>query len=169
MGQRRIVLVDAGHRGLYALRRGPITGMVAPRMKTPCRHPGCSALLDRSGYCDAHADRACAPAKDYDRHRRAVIPHLAHAARVRSSAAWQRLRRLKLSMSPLCQDPHGDHARANQTDTASQVHHIEPLATHPDLGLELSNLMSVCTRCHARLEREVPIRPPIPLTPPRTS
>ena len=122
-------------------------------MKTPCRHPGCSALLDRSGHCEDHADRASGQAKDYDRHRRATTPRLAYAARVRSSAAWQRLRRLKLTMDPLCEDPHGDHARARRTITATQAHHVQPLATHPDLGLELSNLMSVCTRCHAKLER----------------
>jgi predicted HNH restriction endonuclease len=39
--------------------------------------------------------------------------------------------------------------------TASQVHHIEGLAARPDLAYTWSNLMSVCTRCHALLEREM--------------
>lgn len=83
-----------------------------------------------------------------------MTPHLAYAAQVRSSAAWQRLRRIKLTMDPLCEDPHGEHARTGRTATATQAHHVLPLATHPELALELSNLMSVCTRCHARLEQE---------------
>ncbi len=122
-------------------------------MKTPCRYPGCRALLDRSGYCERHAKAANASRTDYDRTRRRTDQSLAEAKRIRSSAAWSRVRRIKLTTSPLCEDPHGDHARAGRTATATQVHHIRPAATHPEQTLDLDNLMSVCTRCHARIEQ----------------
>lgn len=56
-----------------------------------------------------------------------------------------------LSMRPLCEDPHGDHARRNRTATATQVHHIKRLATHPELAFDFDNLLAVCTACHAKL------------------
>lgn len=124
-------------------------------MKHPCGFPGCAALLDKSGYCPAHAKSAKQSGRDYDRARRAIVPHLAAAKALRSSREWQRIRRIKLTNDPLCEDPHGDHASAGRTATATQVHHILPLATNPHLGLDLSNLMSVCTRCHAKTEQVV--------------
>ena len=54
---------------------------------------------------------------------------------------------------PLCEDPFKDHERRDDTETAKQVHHVKGLATHPELAYDLDNLMSVCTRCHAKLER----------------
>jgi predicted HNH restriction endonuclease len=35
-----------------------------------------------------------------------------------------------------------------------QVHHIRPLTTHPEMAFHGSNLMSVCTACHAKLSVE---------------
>lgn len=37
---------------------------------------------------------------------------------------------------------------------ATQVHHIIKRKDRPDLMFSEENLMSVCARCHARLERE---------------
>lgn len=31
---------------------------------------------------------------------------------------------------------------------ATMVHHIRPLQQHPDLALEMDNLVSLCDRCH---------------------
>lgn len=59
---------------------------------------------------------------------------------------------MKLGRNPLCQDPFGDHARHRATVPASQVHHVEGVATAPDKAFDLDNLQSVCTRCHARIE-----------------
>ena len=123
-------------------------------MKTPCRYPGCRALLDKSGYCDEH--KASAPKRHsvYDRHVRSKDPALAMAARIRSSERWRKVRRSQLSGHPLCQDPFGEHKRRNTTETATQVHHVIGLIDRPELAFHASNLMSVCTACHARLERE---------------
>ena len=124
-------------------------------MKKPCNHPGCRNLIEAGRYCETHASKGNQPGKDYDQTRRKTDPALAAAKRLRSSPAWQRLRRIKLMSHPLCEDPSGYHERRGKTATANQVHHIRGLATNPELGLALDNLMSVCTRCHAAIERVV--------------
>jgi 5-methylcytosine-specific restriction enzyme A len=123
-------------------------------MKTPCRHPGCSALLTKSGYCATH--QASAPRQHtlYDRYVRQRDPALAMAARIRNSARWKTVRRQVLDAYPLCADPHGEHQRQGTTRTATEVHHITGLAESPELAFESSNLSPLCSRCHARIERE---------------
>ena len=121
-------------------------------MKSPCKYPGCRALLDKSGYCDAHIASAPNHRRDYDQGRRRNDPALRQAAAIRNSARWKRVQRLKLLTDPLCEDPHGDHARRNTTETATQVHHVKGLATHPELAFEFGNLMSLCAPCHAKAE-----------------
>jgi 5-methylcytosine-specific restriction protein A len=122
-------------------------------MKSPCKYPGCRELVDRIGWCANHQSSATDRHKDYDRGRRQIDPALSLAANIRSGWKWKKVRRQKLTGWPLCQDPFKDHERRNATETAKQVHHIVGLATHPELAYTLDNLMSVCTRCHARLER----------------
>jgi len=122
-------------------------------MRCPCRHPGCNALLPRSGFCEAHAHKKQQPQKDYDKYVRANDPALAMAARIRSSIRWRKVRRMKLSCYPLCEDPFGVHK--DSTESAIQVHHIKGLATHPELAYDMTNLMSVCSKCHAKIERQV--------------
>ncbi len=132
-----------------------MTGMIFLfEMKIPCKHPGCRALLDKSGYCQAHASSAPRRNALYDKHVRAKDSALSGASAIRNSTRWRKVRLLKLSQDPLCEDPHGDHARRNDTATGSQVHHIQGLATHPELAFVWSNLMSVCTKCHAKLEAQ---------------
>ncbi len=74
------------------------------------------------------------------------------AQRIRSSTRWQRLRRWFLRRNPLCTDPFGHHATDHQVIAATQVHHIQPIATHPDLAFDPSNLQALCTACHSRSE-----------------
>jgi len=124
-------------------------------MKSPCKYPGCRALLESSGYCPDHQSSAPNPHKNYDTHVRAKDPALAEAHRIRRTARWVRVRNLKLSDNPLCEDPFEDHARRNTTETAAQVHHIKGLITNPELAFHFDNLLSVCTGCHARLEAQV--------------
>ena len=78
--------------------------------------------------------------RDYDRTRRADTPELAAAARLRNSAAWQKLRAHFLAVHPIC----GACGKA----LARQVHHLEPVERRPDLALDWDNLVPVCTRCH---------------------
>lgn len=91
------------------------------------------------------------PRATYDATRRKQDPALAEAARIRSSYRWQQTRKLHRSLYPLCCDPFGQHA--NLPAYNQQSHHIQPLATHPHLAYDLSNLAPLCMRCHAETER----------------
>lgn len=123
-------------------------------MRKPCNYPGCPALIQSGAYCDKH--KATAPKRHtlYDQHVRQRDPTLALAAKIRGGERWRRVRFAVLSNHPLCADPHGDHERRGVTRTATQVHHIKGLATHPELAYVASNLMPLCSACHARIERE---------------
>jgi len=120
-------------------------------MSHPCKHPGCAALLARPGYCQPHERTKPNHRAEYDA-RRKRDPILARAVVIRSSPSWKKVSKLKIGMNPLCEDPFMEHARRKMTESAKQVHHIEGLVTAPEKAFDLDNLMSVCTRCHARLE-----------------
>ena len=125
-------------------------------MKTPCNHPGCPSLVNRGGYCPTHAKDKTQSREEYEARRR-KDPALAAAMAFRSSRRWQKTQRTKISLNPLCEDPFGDHDRRGTTETAKQVHHIVGLAecAGDERAYTLDNLMSVCWKCHARIEREV--------------
>lgn len=120
----------------------------------PCRYPACPNLLKRSGYCDIHRANAHKVKLHLTKLARNNDPELSEAMRIRSSYKWKRVRLLKLSNDSICEDPYKDHANKQTIESARQVHHIKGLRKHPDLAFVWSNLMSVCTRCHARLERD---------------
>jgi 5-methylcytosine-specific restriction endonuclease McrA len=138
-------------------------------IRKPCCYPGCPRLIGKGAYCEQHKATAKAGARDYDRHVRRKDPALALAARIRSSPRWQAIRRNVMSNHPLCADPFGNHARLGVIRSSQQVHHINPLGTHPELAYHAENLLAVCTACHAKIEREArrypiqkPIAPPEP-------
>lgn len=61
------------------------------------------------------------------------------------SGPWRRVRLLALQHDHyLCQAC----LKKNRFTTATEVHHIKPLEEYPELGLELSNLQSLCWDCH---------------------
>lgn len=130
-------------------------------MRAPCKHPGCPTLVNGNTFCAQHArpidQDVKAYRKRYDDTTRKDTAELAAAAAFRSSKKWQRVRRVKLSIDPICQDPFGDHARRGITETARQVHHIVGLneCAGDTRAYDLANLMSVCFRCHARIEATV--------------
>lgn len=78
----------------------------------------------------------------------------AFAFKFRSSRAWKRLRKVKLSMNPICEDPFGDHQKFKTTANGDHVHHIKSIREEPEMRAELTNLMTVCHRCHARFNAE---------------
>lgn len=127
-------------------------------MKSPCKHPGCAVLVNGNNYCAKHVRPDMLPEyrRRYDSTTRINCPLLRAAAEFRSSKKWQQVRRVKLSVNPLCEDPHGAHARKQTTESAKQVHHIIPLiiCAGDERAYDMDNLMSVCTRCHARLEAQ---------------
>jgi len=82
------------------------------------------------------------------RRRRMADPALARAEKIRNSTRWRKVRAVKLARHPLCEDC-DEHGRV---EVAVQVHHLEGLATRPDLAFDMENLRSLCTTCHARRE-----------------
>lgn len=75
--------------------------------------------------------------------RRSRDPALARARAIRSSARWQKFRRMFLARHPLCQDPLEVHKRSGSASAAVDVHHVIPLASRPDLALDPENCMAV--------------------------
>lgn len=74
------------------------------------------------------------------------------------STAWRRIRQQALHRDHyLCQEC----LKSKKVTPATEVHHIVPLEVDPSLGLELSNLQSLCWRCHEgtkhRNKREISI------------
>ena len=72
----------------------------------------------------------------------------AHIRAFYGSTEWQATRRLKLSRNPLCECCED----AGRTKEAKQVHHAAKLTHRWDLRCEPTNLISVCTACHAEIE-----------------
>jgi len=61
------------------------------------------------------------------------------------SRPWRAVRLLALQRDHyLCQEC----LKRKRFKTATEVHHIRPLEEFPELGLELSNLQSLCWDCH---------------------
>jgi 5-methylcytosine-specific restriction protein A len=60
------------------------------------------------------------------------------------SPAWRAVRAQKLAIDPLCEDC----LKADRTTAAEHVHHVIERKVRPDLALDISNLESLCKRCH---------------------
>lgn len=58
---------------------------------------------------------------------------------------WRNVRLIKLQADPLCEDCD----RNDRSTEATEVHHIRKIKDAPELRLDLDNLMSLCTPCHA--------------------
>ena len=74
-----------------------------------------------------------------------------HLQKWRSSARWQKVRKLKLDQDPLCERCKREGRMATP---GQQVHHIEPAALRPDLFFVLENLETVCHPCHGKYNAE---------------
>lgn len=77
---------------------------------------------------------------------RADTPEQRAADRHRSSARWQRLRRIVLTREPSCRLCRA----AGRTTLATEVDHIEPIQRRPDLAFVEANLQPLCEPCHDR-------------------
>jgi len=79
--------------------------------------------------------------------------HKRHSARITRSRQWKALRLIALRRDGfLCVE-----CRA---PGRLEVDHIKPVRTAPELAFELSNLQSLCARCHgAKTAREVGLAP----------
>lgn len=59
---------------------------------------------------------------------------------------WLNLRALKLSINPMCQRC----SKEERPVPADQVHHIVDIRDDPERRLDISNLESLCAKCHAK-------------------
>ena len=74
------------------------------------------------------------------------------AREIRNTNRWRALRKMKFGRDPICEDPLGHHAHMGEAKRTEDVHHIQPIHIKPDEAHVMDNLMSVCKRCHARIE-----------------
>lgn len=112
---------------------------MAKRRERLCSFPGCKHLT-LSRFCDQHMRTRRLYQSDYDRESKRFL----------NSVAWRNLSALKLSETPWCEEC----ALTNPLSVpATQVDHIKPRRTHPELALEPSNLQSLCDECHGRKTR----------------
>lgn len=83
----------------------------------------------------------------YDRQTRRMTSGLRQASDLRNSAFWKKVRLTYISRHPICENPHGFHSEF--PPPAREVHHKESLQNAPELAFKHSNLMALCSRCHA--------------------
>lgn len=107
--------------------------------KSPCRHQGCRALLDRPGFCDQHRRQA------FKVQKLKVTDDYKERNRFYQRKEWKAVRSLQLQLEPLCR-----HCRKQgKLVAASVVDHIKPI-TEGGAELDLNNLQSLCKPCHER-------------------
>lgn len=75
-----------------------------------------------------------------------LSPEARERKRFLDSAAWRRLRRIKLGKNPLCQDCEDE----GRISPAIDVHHIKSRRERPELAMVLTNLRSLCRPHHTR-------------------
>ena len=110
----------------------------------PCCYPGCRSFsISGKGRCAQHT-------VVYDETTRRNSPALQRAAVIRGSSTWKRIRTSFTACNPVCCDPFGDHKYG--PEPMQDVHHVLPLATHPNLAFDQSNLRPLCRPCHNRIE-----------------
>lgn len=122
---------------------------MANKLKKPCAKPGCHNLTTEK-YCAEHAYLTEKEKKDrhkyYDTYARDK-----ETAKFYNSIEWKRLKQQALIRDKgLCQE-----CLSNQKITiATEVDHIVPIKIRWDLRLTLSNLRSLCHKCHMRKTAE---------------
>jgi 5-methylcytosine-specific restriction protein A len=108
---------------------------MAESAKTPCRSPGCSALISEPGYCDQHRKQK---QREQDA-RRGSSAERGYGYR------WQQYREVFLRENPLCV-----HCAAEGRTTASnEVDHIKPHRGDAVLFWDPSNHQALCKSCHS--------------------
>lgn len=113
--------------------------------KTPCRHQGCRALLDKPGFCDKHRKQA------YSQYHQSSENHKENN-RFYFRARWRKVRALHLQQEPFCRECR----KEGRLVEANIVDHIIP-RDHGGSEYEDHNLQTICRNHHSRksmLERK---------------
>ncbi len=109
---------------------------MSTRPNTPCRHPGCPALVPYgTKYCGKHAslhakDRKSASERGY-------------------GSRWRKVRKQYLQAHPLCEEcrKNGQYVKATDVD------HIIPHRGDPKLFWDQKNWQALCHSCHSKKTR----------------
>jgi len=106
--------------------------------KHPCSYPGCAFLVET---CDSRCEKhRIQERREYDRTRKDDPFH-----RLYASASWRKVRKIKLSINPLC-----ERCQANgRTKAAEEVHHRNAVRDGGD-PFDIAFLESLCKSCHSR-------------------
>lgn len=108
------------------------------RAPTPCRYPGCGAILDTPGFCPKHR---VAVHRDYGRARRSFDTEVGFY----QSNEWRRVRAAVLRDVPLC----AACGARGRLVAAKVVDHIQPIKSG-GARFDRTNLQSLCVACHNR-------------------
>lgn len=111
--------------------------LMAMKAPTPCRHPGCGALVHGGSYCDLHLKVARAR---YERTQRNKAWQALY-----KSARWIKARISWLAKHPLC----AEHEKRGEVVAATEVDHIVPHRGCTRLFWDSSNWQSLCKSCHS--------------------
>jgi len=115
----------------------------------PCRgYPSCSALVRGSGFCGRCKAKRDGQRREYDRTHKKNQPWKGGGSPTARGYGddWVAARMAYLGDHPVCEICHHAPTRI--------VHHLKPIAQYPDLRLEPSNMMGVCSEvCHREAER----------------
>jgi 5-methylcytosine-specific restriction enzyme A len=102
------------------------------RIGHPCREPRCPAIAeDGKAYCEKHKEQEPKPFNSVRGRMKNPLYY---------TTTWQTVRQQKLMLTPVCEICRRAPGRI--------VHHVQPARENPELALELSNLQTVCFRCH---------------------
>jgi 5-methylcytosine-specific restriction protein A len=104
---------------------------------TPCRQGGCSALVDKPGFCDKHRREA------FKIQKQTVTDDYKERNRFYQRVAWKSVRTLQLQLEPLCRECR----KLGKLVAATVVDHIIPIA-NGGAELDLDNLQSLCRSHH---------------------
>lgn len=100
-----------------------------------CCEPGCNRL-QKEPRCPEHAR------SKFTRPNRPSDPFYTHSR-------WRKVRAAFLAEFPLCVDC----LAIGRTVPASEVDHVLPRATHPELEWDWDNFSAKCKSCHSRKTR----------------
>lgn len=99
-----------------------------------CCHAGCRKLVRGAPRCQKHTQAK----REQEGRRR-------HDPGFYSRAKWRKLRDLKREEDPLCERC----LAAGRVRPTEHVHHIKSRRDYPKLEYELTNLESLCLKCHS--------------------
>lgn len=120
----------------------------APR---PCIHPGCGRLVGTGSYCPEH--QALADQRRVEQQRRTHIQYnrtRSESDKFYGSVAWRRFRNSYMALHPECEIC----LELGLVVEAKVVDHLKPYKERPELGLDESNMRSLCRACDNRLRHD---------------